>query len=120
MKSVTDMVKPLRQFGRRLLHPFPDLGEVGILPSHLLSPLDLIAEKIGVSCTEKFFANSTSAQAITRAFCRFMADPEAERALKKEFHVFYEASLRRVALHYDPAERHGFDPLRTVGARQVN
>lgn len=94
---------------RRLLHPY---SVFGFLPAHVFSPLDALAERIGIERTEAFFAANPQMRCLAAAIGRYLGDSaQAERLLKKDFHVEYERRLRTVALTLDPPEDHRNDSL---------
>lgn len=93
---------------RKLLHPFP---QPPLVAGQLYSKLEAEAEACGVAQIEATFRNSAPVRAISDALCRFFDDPEAERALKKAYHIAFEQRLRVLALAIDPPGANGLDAL---------
>lgn len=92
----------------RLLHPFPRFP---LVAGQHYSPLDAEAEALGVPHVEQVFSENAAARSVGSAFSAFLRDREAERALKKAYHISFEQRIRTLALRLDPAENHGFDPV---------
>ena len=92
------MLSGLRKALQVLVKPFPPFS---LLPGGYYSRLDTVAEGISLELVEKFFQNSNLAQKIARAYVDYLEDVEAERALKKGYHVAFEQRLRTVALRDD-------------------
>jgi len=98
----------MRNVLARLLHPFPRFS---LVAGQHYSPLDAKAEALGVPHVEQVFSENAAARAIGAALGAFLRDGEAERALKKAYHIAFEHRIRTLALRLDPAENHGFDPV---------
>lgn len=74
----------------------------GLAPGAFYSALEMLAERKGLDLVERFFEESRLARAVARVYARYVGDPEAERALRKGYHVTYDERLRVLALRQDP------------------
>ncbi|PPR11132.1 MAG: hypothetical protein CFH41_01233 [Alphaproteobacteria bacterium MarineAlpha11_Bin1] len=92
-------MRAVRKLAHAILHVSPELK---IAPADIYSRLDGAVQQFGLDATERFFAESQAAQALAREMCRFLDDPEAERSLKKGYHVRQEHRARIIALRTDP------------------
>ena len=97
----------LRRVVQRLLNPFPPFP---LIAGQYSSPLEARACAAGHAHVERAFAEPR-VRGIVTAFVRFLGDAEAERALKKAYHMAYEQRVRTLAFRLEPAARHGFDPI---------
>ncbi|MEO0035439.1 MAG: hypothetical protein RLZZ501_1462 [Pseudomonadota bacterium] len=88
----------------RVLRPYPYFP---LLPFHLFSPADVIAERIGTAAVDRIMAEPGPAR-LERAMVAFLGDADAAWVVRKELHAAYEPRLRAVALHLDPPAAHGF------------
>ncbi len=93
---------------RGLLRPYP---RSDLAPDQFMTPFDAAVQSIGVDAVEEFFAKSGDARRVVEAFSRYLDDPEAERSLKKGFHILIQDRMRVLALRADPPEAHGFDRI---------
>ena len=113
--------KLARRFAHAVLHVTPELK---IAPADIYSRTDGEAQQFGLYATEKFFAMSKGARSVSRAMQRFLGDPEAERALKKGYHVRQEHRARILALRQDPpfgpvAVPDGWHPIDQATAKDM-
>lgn len=97
----------LRRVVQRLLNPFPPFP---LIAGQYSSPLEARACAAGHGHVERAFAEP-QVRGIVTAFVRFLGDAEAERALKKAYHMAYEQRVRTLAFRLEPAAKHGFDPI---------
>ncbi|MFD2234507.1 hypothetical protein [Phaeospirillum tilakii] len=86
------------------MRPYPHFP---LLPFHLLSPPDVIAERIGAAAVARIMAEPGPAR-LEQAMVAFLGDGDAAWVVRKEMHAVYEPRLRAVALHLDPPAAHGF------------
>lgn len=103
-------MRALQRVFARILHPFPPFP---LIAGQYSSALEARVCAEGAATIEPAFTELTAVRAIADAFVRFMCDPEAERALKKAYHVVYEQRARVLAFRLEPGVRHGFDPIDT-------
>lgn len=88
-----------RRVAHAVLHVSPELK---IAPADIYSRLDGNVQQLGLDTTERFFTESSAAQKLVSAMCRFLDDPDAELSLKKGYHVRQEHRARIIALRVDP------------------
>jgi hypothetical protein len=110
-----------RRLAHAVLYVTPELK---IAPADIYSRTDGQAQQFGLDATERFFASSASARSVSRAMQRFLGDPEAERALKKGYHVRQEHRARILALRQDPpfgpvAVPNGRHPIDRTTAKEM-
>ncbi len=95
-----------RQIVFGLLKPYPELPFVHGL---VRSRLDAQAMHMSVKIVELVFDTHPAAHKLARACVIFLGDNEAERVLKKGFHLVIEERMRFIALRADPPSAYGFD-----------